>query len=68
MSGDGGLPLTIMLFVPDQISSRLSRAEVAGSEILSNHPELSFLPPPWWEVSHTVKLGLASSMGMLAGS
>jgi hypothetical protein len=49
----------IALYVPDQEVEMLSDAEMSNRAILTGVPDLDFLPPPWWERSHTVRLGVA---------
>jgi len=46
------------LYVPDATVRAMSENGSLGPVILDGVPELDFLPPPWWENSHTVRLGL----------
>ena len=51
----------ITLYVPDATAGSLGKSGVIRQMILRGVPELDFVPPPWWEVSHTVRLGLAQT-------
>jgi hypothetical protein len=51
-----------MLYVPDAIVRTLGEDGFLHYLILDGLPELDFLPPPWWENSHTAKLGLIESL------
>lgn len=53
----------ITLYVPDATVFRLSDMGSLQRILKSGVPELDFLPPPWWEESHTVRLGLAQNGG-----
>lgn len=57
MLADNCASLAIALYVPDTIASALGENAVVERLICSGVPELDFLPPPWWEQSHTVRLG-----------
>ena len=48
----------ITLYVPDGTLRFLDRNQAFGQLFVTGIPELDFLPPPWWEDSHTVRLGL----------
>jgi len=50
----------ITLFVPDATLRALNSRGGVPAMVGGGDPELGFLPPPWWEVSHTVSLGLIS--------
>ncbi|MCI0748443.1 MAG: hypothetical protein L0Y58_23805 [Verrucomicrobia subdivision 3 bacterium] len=54
----------IALFVPDAIVAGLN-ADRASRALQSGVPELDFIPPPWWEESHTVRLGLVENVEAL---
>ena len=58
MTSEPGL-FSITLYVPDAIAGALGKCGVIRQSILTGVPELDFVPPPWWEESHTVRLGLA---------
>jgi hypothetical protein len=49
----------ITLYVPDATLRTLGGDNGLRGLILDGIPELGFLPPPWWEGSHAVRLGLA---------
>jgi len=51
----------IALYVPDATARVLSQNGSLGRLIGSAVPELDFLPPPWWEDSHTVRLGVVQA-------
>jgi len=51
----------IALYVPDTTALVLNSAPGFGRVILDGIPELDFLPPPWWEESHTVRLALVEA-------
>ena len=65
VTNDTGL-FAIALYVPDASARALSQNGSLGRIIASAVPELDFLPPPWWEDSHTVRLGVmqAESTGV----
>ncbi len=50
-------PLTITLYVPDQMMPALNGEGAAVRGILDGAPELEFIVPRWWESAHTVRLG-----------
>jgi hypothetical protein len=54
-------PFAIALYIPDPIAKRLKENDTSQSVLLDRVPELDFLPPPWWEKSHTASLGLVRS-------
>ncbi len=51
----------IALYVPDAVVRALQRSDLLQRAVLDGIPELDFLPTPWWEDSHTVRLGLMQS-------
>lgn len=59
-TSESGL-FAIALYVPDATARALSETSRLQRIILNGVPELDFLPPPWWEDSHTVRLGLMQS-------
>ena len=54
---DTGL-LAITLYVPDAAVRALKEDTQLRALILDGVPDLDFIPPPWWEGSHAVRLGL----------
>ena len=56
-------PFAITLYVPDATLLALSGDDGLRGLILDGIPELDFLPPPWWEGSHAVRLGLITAQG-----
>jgi hypothetical protein len=61
MMGNAKGMFAIALYVPDGSIRELNQAEMCQRAILTGIPELDFVPPPWWEHSHTVRLGLAQT-------
>jgi hypothetical protein len=57
------LQLTIVLYVPDATVRSFSESGSLERVVSDGVPELDFLPPPWWEDSHTVRLGLIQTEG-----
>lgn len=53
--------LTIMLYVPDAMLRALDPNQTLCRLIAKGVPELDFVPPPWWEHSHTLRLGPAQA-------
>ena len=53
----------ITLCVPDGTIRKLNDCGGLRGVILDGLPELDFLPPPWWEGSHTARLGLIQVQG-----
>jgi hypothetical protein len=56
-STDTGL-FAIALYVPDLTLKTLKSDDGLRGLIVDGVHELDFLPPPWWERSHTARLGL----------
>jgi hypothetical protein len=50
--------LAIALFIPDQTLQTLQPNTLFRFLEVEGPVELDFLPPPWWESSHAVHLGL----------
>lgn len=51
-------PDAITLYVPDATLKESSEEARLTRILRHNQPDLDFLCPAWWEVSHTVRLGL----------
>lgn len=60
MTSNNPGPFAITLYVPDGVMTAFATPGDGRQMIPSELPELDFLPPPWWEGSHTVRLGLVS--------
>lgn len=56
----------IALFVPDSAMRALEAKSQRSGIMPGDFSDLDFLPPAWWELSHTAKLGLVSSMGAIS--
>ncbi|MBI2928463.1 MAG: hypothetical protein HYY24_22570 [Verrucomicrobia bacterium] len=58
----------ITLYVPDATLRELRNQGPIFRHLGDGAPELDFLCPAWWEVSHTVRLGLLASAGAQGGA
>jgi hypothetical protein len=56
--------LAIALYVPDATVQAVNEGGALRGLILDGVPELDFLPPPWWEGSHTFRLGPVETVGI----
>lgn len=51
------------LYVPDEWVRALRDLGTVGRFVFDKELELDFIPPPWWEDSHTAKLVLTPHLG-----
>lgn len=50
--------LALQLYVPDETIALLTAERYLKRMMRSSVPELGFIPPPWWEQSHVIGVGV----------